>query len=201
MPCFNIPTQHPDARTRCRNVAKTHTETVTLEELIDEYRRHECETDETATFASMPSLDYAIERAGMAENDNGKRYSHQYRLKRVNMAKATEKLRGRTAELATCESFDALHGLLCGITNGISGLGPLYAYDTARRLGAKLRIEPQRVYLHAGTRKGAKALGLDYRQASLPMTDFPASLRVLPPDMLESFLCIYKDKLARFAVR
>jgi hypothetical protein len=82
-----------------------------------------------------------------------------------------------------------------------NGLGSLYAYDTARRLGAKLGVEPQRVYLHAGTRKGAKALGLDYRQASLPVNDFPEPLRVLPADMLESFLCIYKDRLTPFAVR
>ncbi|MEK7411500.1 MAG: hypothetical protein AAB327_09000, partial [Actinomycetota bacterium] len=37
-------------------------------------------------------------------------------------------------------------------------LGPLYVYDTALRIGAKKGQMPKVVYLHAGTREGAKKL-------------------------------------------
>jgi hypothetical protein len=33
-------------------------------------------------------------------------------------------------------------------------------YDIAHRIGAYLRREPEAVYLHAGTREGARALNL-----------------------------------------
>jgi hypothetical protein len=148
----------------------------------------------------MPSIEYAVERAGMAENDDGKRYSHQHRLKRQDLKAGTNKLRERIPEIKACQSFSELHEIVCSITETINGLGPLYAYDTALRLGANLGIAPDRVYLHAGTRAGAKALGLNYWQAFLPVRDFPAPVRALAPDRIESFLCLYKDKLAELAV-
>jgi hypothetical protein len=40
-------------------------------------------------------------------------------------------------------------------------------YDTALRIGAKLKLFPTKVYLHAGTRLGARALGLDDSAATL----------------------------------
>jgi ABC-type arginine/histidine transport system permease subunit len=69
-------------------------------------------------------------------------------------------------------------------------------YDTALRLGANLRLLPREVYLHAGTRRGARALGLDYRSESVSMRLLPAALRRLRPYEVEDVLCIYKDWLA-----
>ena len=40
----------------------------------------------------------------------------------------------------------------------VKGFGELSIYDTAVRIGAHLRIEPDKVYLHAGAREGIKAL-------------------------------------------
>jgi hypothetical protein len=45
--------------------------------------------------------------------------------------------------------------------------------------GAFLDLSPEFVYLHCGTRDGARALGL---------------LRCLSADDLESFLCTFKDR-------
>jgi hypothetical protein len=52
------------------------------------------------------------------------------------------------------------------------------------------------VYLHAGARQGARALGLDVRRGFLPVTAFPKPLRSLSADDIEDFLRIYKKKLA-----
>jgi hypothetical protein len=78
--------------------------------------------------------------------------------------------------IGTANSFADLIGIVASIAEGVSGLGELYIYDTALRIGAKSGLEPDMVYLHAGTRKGAKALGLDASmKTSLRGVDFGPS--------------------------
>jgi hypothetical protein len=43
------------------------------------------------------------------------------------------------------------------------GIGTLTASDTALRIGGFLKLQPDRVYLHAGTKDGAKLFGLGDR--------------------------------------
>jgi hypothetical protein len=79
--------------------------------------------------------------------------------------------------------------------DSVRGIGELYEYDTALRIGSYLRKLPKRVYLHAGTRVGAKALGFDPKLRSLNPRALPLPLRELKPHELEDVLCIYKDWL------
>ena len=68
-------------------------------------------------------------------------------------------------------------------------------YDTALRIGAKLGVAPVRVYLHTGTREGAKRLGIETKGVSaLWPSELPEALRELEPYEVEDVLCIYKDK-------
>jgi hypothetical protein len=50
------------------------------------------------------------------------------------------------------------------------------------------------VYLHAGTRTGARALGLAARAATLDVSELPAEFHSLEPHEVEDVLCIFKDK-------
>ena len=68
-------------------------------------------------------------------------------------------------------------------------------YDTAHRIGAFLGLEPEHVYVHAGTTVGAKALGLKSIDGWVAMDDLPEVFRKLKPYEVEDFLCIYKKKL------
>ena len=79
----------------------------------------------------------------------------------------------------------------------IPGVGSLMVYDTALRIGARLGALPKRVYLHRGTRVGARALHLDYRQPTLEVSELPMALRELPPHEIEDLLCIYESELSR----
>jgi hypothetical protein len=92
------------------------------------------------------------------------------------------------------KDFEVLHDRVAEACAGIDGLGDLTRYDVALRIGIHLGKLPQRVYLHAGTRKGAKALDLPHRRATLEMSDLPPELRRLRPWQAEDFLCIYKDE-------
>jgi hypothetical protein len=71
----------------------------------------------------------------------------------------------------------------------------LTVYDTAQRIGAYLGIKPDRIYLHAGARAGARALGLRGRAESILRQDLPREFQRLEPYEAEDCLCIYKDHL------
>jgi hypothetical protein len=74
----------------------------------------------------------------------------------------------------------------------VPGIGELYIYDTSLRIGAKLNLYPKKVYLHAGTRRGARALGLK-ADTSLNVPDLPSEFRCLLPYEIEDVLCIFKE--------
>ena len=65
-----------------------------------------------------------------------------------------------------------MHDIVSDVAADFHGIGSLTVYDTATRIGAFLKLEPDRVYLHAGTRDGARALGFDQRD-SLSASELP----------------------------
>ena len=137
----------------------------------------------------------AVARAGLAEHEGGRRFSHQRRLKQTTLEEAREVLLSVSGRLRRTKDFDQLHESIQHALDGIKGLGSLYFYDTALRIGANLRMLPERVYLHRGTRAGAKALGLEWRESSLDPECLPKELASLKPHEVEDFLCIFKDRL------
>ena len=165
-------------------------------QILEDYdRRHCCnEEQEIAWFQKQPSLRAAIEAAARAIDGRGRRYSHQYRIRRESIRHATAALLAAKAHIARANSFDALHALIASQLREVSGIGELYLYDTAFRVGAYRRLLPTRVYLHAGTRDGARALNVDYRRPALEMSEVPAELRHRQPHEVEDILCIFKDR-------
>jgi len=155
------------------------------------YRPHSDE--ELGSFRAEPTVAAAIERAGRAITPAGKRYSHQRRLPGALLAKAAKEL--RRARVGHATSFDDLHERVASAIGVLHGIGELTVYDTALRIGAKLGLLPTKVYMHTGTREGARALGLNWKAMSLPVRELPPELRTLKPHEIEDCLCIFKDKL------
>jgi hypothetical protein len=146
-------------------------------------------------FRRQPTLTPAIEQAALATNSEGKRYSHQRRLTRTALEEARRVLLRDSERIEHSESFDELFSLIQAMVGPIAGVGELYIYDTSLRIGAKLGLEPTRVYLHAGTRKGAHVLGFEGGTRALDVSELPAELRQLEPREIEDLLCIFKDDL------
>lgn len=174
---------------------------MSLEAIVTHYRRWyrpqaEAELD---CFRQQPTLDAAIALAAMATDGHGRRFSHQRRLEGPNLEKARDRLLRSRARLESQQSFARLHDEIGNIVGPIAGLGPLYRYDTALRIGARLGHLPKAVYLHAGTAKGAAELGIlfDAGQGTLFRVDLPAALRILDFHQIEDVLCIYKGALRR----
>ncbi len=143
------------------------------------------------------TFDAAVGRAALAEDERGKRFPHQTRIPRRVLLTARKSLLDALPELQRAKDFDDLHDSIKRSLAGIRGVGSLYFYDTALRIGANLQKLPERVYLHRGTRVGARALGLDRRQDCLDPRDLPREIRVLEPHEIEDFLCLYARDLAR----
>ena len=145
-------------------------------------------------FRSQTSVTVAIERAALAVNSRGQRYSHQRRLKRKTLEQACEILCECEPRISRAKNFDELFNVVDTALQNVTGIGELYVYDTSLRLGARLSLEPTKVYLHSGTRVGARALGLDGRARALPLSELPAAFHELRPHEIEDVLCIFKDK-------
>ena len=103
----------------------------------------------------------------------------------------------RVNEIAAAKAFEELLRVVAEEAGRIRALGPLYVYDTALRIGAKLSVSPAVVYLHAGTRAGAKAIGIDSRREKITVAELPEPFRVLSPHEVEDALCIYKGLLSK----
>jgi len=166
-----------------------------LEAAIRDYARGPLRnaSREFVGFAAERTLRDAVSRAALAERFNGQRwvvYAHQRRVSRRAREESRERL--LRAELENSASFHELFQAVEAAIRPISGIGELTVYDTALRIGAKLGLEPDRVYLHAGTRVGARHLGLDWHGESIPVAKLPHALQSMRPWQVEDILCIYK---------
>jgi hypothetical protein len=139
----------------------------------------------------------AVSRAALAQLPNGKRHWHQRRIPRSALEKSRDRLLANLPALRAAASFDELFDLVNTLIRPIPKIGELAVYDTALRIGARFGLEPLTVYVHAGTRDGARALGLDVRCHVIEMHELPEPIRRLSGREAEDLLCRYKSKLAR----
>jgi len=86
----------------------------------------------------------------------------------------------------------------------VRGFGSLAIYDSSVRIAAYLNITPDRVYLHAGSKEGAKHLeskglvpGGSSANESIPMADMPKPFQRLHPTQVENLLCSFKSAIEK----
>jgi len=167
-----------------------------LAAIVDEYiRDHQDGADrEQRWFAIQRDLRSAVEVAALAQSPGGKRLSHQWRIPGRVLQESHRRLIQKLPELKKARSFDAIFDLVAATIDPIRGIGELAVYDTAVRIAAYLGLEPDKVYLHAGTRKGARRLGLSASVPYLEVSQLPTEFRRLKPREIEDVLCIYKHR-------
>ncbi|MCA9088023.1 MAG: hypothetical protein KDA90_05235 [Planctomycetaceae bacterium] len=142
----------------------------------------------------LHSLDDAIRFA--CHGKEGKIHGHQHLVGKVKLEQARKELQRHADEITACKSFEELLTLVEDHTSSIDRFGVLAVYDTSLRLGAHLNLWPEVVYLHAGTKKGCKALGVAAKGGMVEMETLPEAVRALEPYQAEDFLCIFKDAFA-----
>lgn len=162
-----------------------------MKRIVDAYIRdwRELAAGELRYYKSQGSLHGVI--ATMCEQRNGKRHSHQRRIPSSSIEEARRRL--SSTDLERARSFDELHAAIEKAIGDIHKIGDLAVYDIAHRLGAVLDLEPDLVYLHCGSLKGARALGL--RGKALGMWELPPEFSELAPYEAEDVLCLYANEL------
>jgi hypothetical protein len=168
---------------------------MTLDEIVEDYIREyrDAVRSEMRFFEIQRSSSEAIRKAALCMLPSGKRHPHQRRIPKAVLEQAEARLQESGRRLARASDFAALHRLVDEQIGRIPGIGALTVYDIAHRIGAHLGKAPERVYLHAGTRTGARMFGVS--GDSFDPKLLPKSFSRLAPSEIEDCLCIYKDEL------
>ena len=147
-------------------------------------------------YYNQHTLNDAIRIAALSVLPGGKRHGHQRRIIQPALDESARRLLGVQDKIKMCRDFEDLRGFVDRIIGDVWGIGTLTIYDISLRIGAKIGVYPKTVYLHRGVVDGAKALGLNYRQKSIPIKDIPEPISSnLEPYEIEDFLCICKGEL------
>ncbi len=170
----------------------------TLGEVVKDYRLRFAPgaREEAAFFASQRDLPSAVRLAARARKASDRRHPHQYRIPEAVLARCEAVLLTTLPALRRARDFEAVFEIVRTSIGDIRGVGELLVYDTATRIGAFLGLRPRVVHLHAGVRRGAKAMGLPVTQGRIALRDLPRPLNGLDGSSAEDILCIYKDSEA-----
>lgn len=155
-------------------------------------------TEENRFYSEQPTIEEVIRAAATGATREGTMHDHQRRIGYRALNEFAALLLECKAAIAQARTFDALHAVIAGAAP--RGVGALAVYDTAERIGIWRGIQPRRVYLHAGTMQGARALGIRGVK-EVEVKDLPKAFRRLDPGEVESCLCIYHRDIARIAAR
>lgn len=171
----------------------------TFEAIIRSYRADAERRDAEHKWWADPAqtLREAVRRSALSEVPGRRRlvrHGHQCRIPGSVLAEAASVLTDFEAQIAACTTFDELHDLVTVACRGVPGTGELFKYDAAHRIGLYRGIHPTKIYLHQGTRDGARALGIKVAgRKYIDVAQLPAPLRVLSAAEAEDVLCIYKS--------
>lgn len=187
----------------CSKVSKHNRKKyMTMTEIVSFYRTtyFQSAENEKAWFADCPSIKAAIRKAISSELNNSSKLmsSHQRRIGRKRLKAVTHHYVNKAEKYRLAKSFDEV----MKITESVilpkgARIGELARYDFSERIGAFLNLEPQDIYLHSGTRIGARRLGYKEKSQisySVIVSDH-SELKGLAARHIENLLCIFKNNL------
>ncbi len=177
-----------------------------LEDLVKEFKDENHDDPVVNYCLCQDSLEEAIKIAVLSKGENGKMRSHQRRIGHHRLYKYYECLLDHIKEIEVCNNFDKLYRILESYKVEVKGIGELALYDIAVRIATFMEKKsytasnmlPDKVYLHAGSEKGARILLGRNVKGIQPKSIFPAALQSLTCDEIESFLCRKGKKLSLY---
>jgi hypothetical protein len=154
-----------EERFDCDMTRTSRTAAAGLEALVDDYIqwfRPERER-ELSQFRSARTDEDAISDAALARLPDGKKHRHQCRNPPASLKESRRLLLDNLSQVRDTTSFQELIELVDHLIRPLDRMGEMVVYDTALRIGARFGREPEKVYVHRGTRDGIRKLGLDAR--------------------------------------
>lgn len=199
--CTSVPLRAPVAAGSCGAGGSSHCGTVgtaaTLADLVHEYINGDLSEKlrERLAWRALP-FDIALARAAYGRDASGVKHAHQWRLRDQALSEARTRAIAQRDAFSDATDFEALLRLAGDIRGEVFGLGAMWRYDFAERIGAHLNIGPTHtVYVQRGALVGARRLNLRVRAGRLVHDELPDALRALDAADVEDFLCIKKSVL------
>ena len=94
-------------------------------------------------FHTQPDFKTALETAATATSSQGVRYEHQHGIKVSAVDQALKALVREQEQIMWAIDFESMYTALDNLLKPIDGIGGMYVYDTALRIGAYRNIFPQ----------------------------------------------------------
>jgi hypothetical protein len=184
-------------RLKCCRLGNVNAET--LAQLVDLYvGEWRCRLCYILTGFTKLSFDDAVKYAGRGkEFDNISHICHLCCLNTVALEAGRDTLLENINSLRRCITFDQLYNKIKKLVEPIQGLGPMYDYDVALRIGAKQRLLPTSVYLQRGALEGARNLFGNAVAGVIELAEEHSrpEFKRLAAHEIEDFLCIFKNHL------
>jgi hypothetical protein len=158
-----------------------------------------------------------VQRATMSLDASGRMHNHQSRVpravKEAYLANLLDHYDKSLKRALYDKDFDALHDVCEGAV--VPGVGPVFLYDVATRIGAWGNVHPTSLYLHAGVRQGWEALMVATTDQTFGYvhSNYARRIRIAAPklrevglcppltaDEAEDFLCTYRSQFHTLAV-
>ncbi|AEV31533.1 hypothetical protein [Owenweeksia hongkongensis] len=180
-----------------------------LKMMVDEYLKsnHISWRFKVIEFYKGLPTEEILKKACLAKTHIGKMDSHQRRVGKEKCKEGLRIMMTKESEVWKAKTFEGLKQVTDSIASVTHGLGPLWSYDTALRIGFKMNVFPDRVYVQSGVSDGIKnLLGKDFYK-NLPRNrghkyclreNLPKELHGMEPALIENFLCIYKTQLIMY---
>ena len=106
----------------------------------------------------------------------------------------------RMNDLLKARNFDEIFQIVTECK--VKGFGELSIYDTSMRIASHLNIEPDKIYLHAGARKGLEILEKkgyvelgSSKRKNIEIKNMPEPMQKLKAAESEHMLCSMKDDM------
>lgn len=192
----------------CDRKHKESSEHKSLSHIVGLYKKEYAPgaEQEMRYYKIQKKIENVIEKAALSklpptkQYPSGKRHPHQRRIPGNQLIAAKDALLKEKGKLKNCKNFHELFKMVCACIGCVDKIGELTIYDISHRIGAHLGLKPDQVYLHAGTRVGAKALKIKLEKQALSMSQLPKPFHALKPHEIEDCLCIFKKKIAAIGI-
>src|SRR4051794_21740390 len=142
----------PRVDANCRRPARAYPFFRSYREIVDDYieNSRDAAQKDLDWYRTTSSIRTVVENAAWGRMQGGRRHSHYYRRRHHALDRFSAELLKAIPQMRAAEGFAGLLRIIQTIADGIDDIGALTAYDTAERIGARLGLEPDQVYLHCG---------------------------------------------------
>jgi hypothetical protein len=159
---------------------------------------------ELSFYRTRENLGEAIRVSALAkveEEGEERKHDHQWRIPPALLEELRKGLMKKQDAIRSSRDFEALMAITEQVASKIWKNAELTIYDTTHRLAVYRGIEPEHVYLHAGTREGARELGLPGNKKFLRLQDMPMPLQRLKPYELENLFCTSRKAFRKLRLK